>query len=380
VLGGAILKHGNHDGSGIERQLHDPIADRLVPLEPLDISRVHSIDDLVRAMSKTAFTGRQLGEGADVLEAMARDKDCFVVMTLAGAMTVAKQGLVITELIDRGMVNAIVSTGALMAHGLVEATGRAHFRANPSVSDEDLYQQGYNRVYDTLEPETNLDDVERVVFAVLEEWDPKEVLCSYKLNHAIGAYLVQNAREQRGILKSAHEKGVPVFVPAFTDSELGLDLALANRIREAAGRHKLRFDPFEDLEHFAATLLRQKRLGIFTIGGGVPRNWSQQFGPFIELRHRRTGENLPLKRYHYGLRICPEPVYWGGLSGSPYSEAISWGKFVPPAEGGKFGEVFVDATVGLPLIVAAVMERLDKDKDKNGTAGAKKEKKVLVRR
>jgi len=53
--------------------------------------KIHSIDDLVRAMSKTAFTGRQLGEAADVLEAMARDKDCFVVMTLAGAMTVAKQ-------------------------------------------------------------------------------------------------------------------------------------------------------------------------------------------------------------------------------------------------------------------------------------------------
>ena len=33
---------------------------------------------------------------------------------------------------------------------------------------------------------------------------------------------------------------------------------------------------------------------------------------------------------------------------------------MPPAEGGKFGEVFVDATVGLPLIVAAVLERLGK--------------------
>jgi deoxyhypusine synthase len=366
------VKHANnnHDGSGVERKLHDPIADRLTPLEPLDISRVHSIDDLVRAMAKTAFTGRQLGEAADVLEAMARDKDCFVVMTLAGAMTVAKQGLVITELIERGIVNAIVSTGALMAHGLVEATGRAHFRHNPEVSDEELYQQGYNRVYDTLEPETNLDDVEKVVFQVLEEWDPSEILCSYKLNHAIGKFLSQNAKDQRGILKSAYDKGVPVFVPAFTDSELGLDLALANRIREAAGRHKLRFDPFEDLEHFANTLLRQKRLGIFTIGGGVPRNWSQQFGPFIELRHRRMGENVPLKRYHYGLRICPEPVYWGGLSGSPYSEAISWGKFVPPAEGGKFGEVFCDATVGLPIIVAAVLERLEKQ----GTEKVKKEK------
>jgi deoxyhypusine synthase len=283
-----------------------------------------------------------------------------VVMTLAGALTVAKQGLVIAELIDRGIVNAIVSTGALMAHGLVEATGHSHFRHDPAVSDEELYEQGYNRVYDTLEPERNLDDVEKVIFQVLEQWDPTDVLCSYKLNHAIGAHLAEHSKGQRGILKSAFEQGVPVFVPAFSDSELGLDLALSNRLREASGRHKLRFDPFEDLEHFAATLLRQKRLGIFTIGGGVPRNWSQQFGPFIELRHRRMGENVPLKRYHYGVRICPEPVYWGGLSGSPYSEAVSWGKFVPPAEGGRFGELFLDATVGLPLIVGAVLERLDK--------------------
>jgi deoxyhypusine synthase len=303
-------------------------------------------------------------------------------MTLAGAMTVAKQGLVVTELIDRGIVNAIVSTGALMAHGLVEATGRAHFRHNPEVSDEELYEQGYNRVYDTLEPEQNLDDVEEVMSAVLEGWDHNEIMCSYKLNHAIGEYLAKHVRD-RGILKSAYEKGVPVFVPAFSDSEIGLDTALNNRLRESTGRHKIRFDPFEDLEHFAATLLRQKKLGIFTIGGGVPRNWSQQFGPFCELRHRRLGENIALKRYHYGLRICPEPVYWGGLSGSPYSEAVSWGKFVPPSEGGRFGEVFVDATVGLPMIVAAVFERLDKNKKNHSgkkDSGARKEKRLLSRK
>ena len=368
------MKQGNHDGAGIDRKLHNPIEDKLIPLEPLDLSRVHSIDELVRAMAKTAFTGRQVGEAADVLEAMARDEECFVVITLAGAMTVAKQGLVIADLIDRGIVNAVVSTGALMAHGLVEATGRAHFRYNPDVPDTELYEQGYNRVYDTLEPEQNLDDVEEVMSDILEGWDHNEVMCSYKLNHAIGAYLAKRSAEQRGILKSAYEKGVPVFVPAFTDSELGLDVALNNRLRESTGRHKIRFDPFQDLEHFAATLLRQTRLGILTIGGGVPRNWSQQFGPFIELRHRRLGENVPLKRYHYGVRICPEPVYWGGLSGSPYSEAISWGKFVPPAEGGKFGEVFIDATVGLPLIAAAVFERLDKDKSGN----SKKPKKDKV--
>src|SRR5205823_13106965 len=183
---------------------------------------------------------------------------------------------------------------------LVEATGRTHVRDNPDVSDAELYEKGYNRVYHTLEPEQNLDDVEQVIFEVLEVWDPTEVLCAYKFNHAIGAHLAKHAKDQRGILKSAYEKEVPVLVPAFTDSELGLDVALTNRMREGAGRHKLRYDPFEDLEHFASTLLRQKKLGILTIGGGVPRNWAQQFGPFIELRHRRMGENVPLKRYHYG--------------------------------------------------------------------------------
>src|SRR5258705_3389024 len=232
-LRGTYMKHSNnHGGDGIDRKLHNPIEDRLVPLEPLDLSRVRSIDDLVRAMSKTAFTGRQMGEAADVLEAMARDEECFVVMTLAGAMTVAKQGLMIADLIDRGVVNAVVATGALMAHGLVEATGRAHFRVNPEVSDVELYEQGYNRVYDTLEPEQNLDDVEEVMSEILEGWDHNDVLCSYKLNHTIGAHLGKTAKDQRGILKSAYEQGVPVFVPAFTDSELGLDVALNNRLRE----------------------------------------------------------------------------------------------------------------------------------------------------
>lgn len=346
-------------GAGIDRHLHDPVADQLVPVHPLDLRRLRSINDLVTAMGNTAFTGRQVGEGADVLEAMARDRECFVVLTLSGAMTVAKQGLIIADLIDHGIVHALVSTGALMAHGLVEATGCQHFRYDPRMNDVELYEAGYNRVYDTLEPETNLDHVEEVVNRIYQAWDHTETLCSYKLNHAIGKHLHKSGAG-RGILKSAYEKKVPVFVPAFTDSELGLDYALANRMRQRDGKPALRFDPFLDLEHFAATLLEHPKMGIFTVGGGVPRNWSQQVGPFFELRHRRLKEPIPLKRYHYGLRICPEPVYWGGLSGSPYSEAISWGKFVPPEQGGRFAEVFLDATVGLPLIVGAVLERLGK--------------------
>src|ERR1700734_1221685 len=192
------------------RILHDPVEDRLTPIYPIDLARTQTIDELVRAMGRTAFTGRQIGDGADVLEAMGRDKDCFIVMTLSGALTVGKMGLVFCDLVESGVVKAIVSTGALMAHGLVEATGRSHFRYDPKMDDRELFVAGYNRVYDSLEPEVNLDHVEEVVEHILEQWDANEIVCSWKLNRRIGEYLQKHSKG-RGILKTCAEKNVPVF-------------------------------------------------------------------------------------------------------------------------------------------------------------------------
>ena len=102
-----------------------------------------------------------------------------------------------------------------------------------------------------------------------------------------------------------------------------------------------------------------KQLGILTVGGGVPRNWAQQVAPYYDITNARLGTNLPLPRFRYGVRICPEPVHWGGLSGCTYSEGVSWGKFVPESDGGRFAEVPCDATIALPLLVKALFEELD---------------------
>ena len=156
------------------RDLHDGRSDGLTPLESLDPAAAGSFAALVRAMSKTAFAGRNLGEAFDVLLAMFRDEECRVVLTLSGAMTVAKQGLIVCELIDRGLVQAVISTGALIAHGLTESIGLTHYRYDPSNSDEELFHKGYNRIYDTLEMEANLNDVESLVRSVLSEVEPED--------------------------------------------------------------------------------------------------------------------------------------------------------------------------------------------------------------
>jgi deoxyhypusine synthase len=334
-------------------------SDGLEPVLPLDLGKVKTVDDLVRGLAATAFAGRRTGEAADVLEQMIRDPECAVVLTISGAMTIAKMGLVVCEMVERGMVHAVIATGALMTHGFVEGSGMTHWKHDPSMDDTALYEKGYNRVYDTLELEKNLDDAQLIVEKALQSIPVETVLSSRRIHEELGKQLSKQ-KAGRGILRSCYEKGVAVYVPAFTDSELGLDIALHNRKRRREDKPVRPFDAFDDLEHYTDWCRAQKRLAIFTIGGGVPRNWAQQVGPYVDLMAKRIGEDTSLLRFHYGVRICPEPVHWGGLSGCTYSEGVSWGKFVPPDEGGRFCEVLEDATVAWPLVVKAVMERLDK--------------------
>jgi deoxyhypusine synthase len=331
--------------------------DGLVPLAPLDPSQTGSVDALVRAMGRTAFGGRRLGEAADAFEAMVRDETCFRVVTISGAMTIAKQGMLLCEMIDRGWVQAVVTTGALMTHGFVEGAGLLHFKHRSDMGDEELYERGYNRVYDTIELERNLDDTERVLQAALDDLPEDVVLSSQLVTRKLGEHLAKHA-PGRAILKSAVERQVPIYIPAFTDSELGLDVAIYKHTKARSRGARVAFDPFLDLDDFADRIRRHETLGIFTIGGGVPRNWAQQVGPYLEILRKRLGSDEPVRRYKYAVRICPEPEHWGGLSGCSYTEGVSWGKFVPVSEGGRFAEVFADATIAWPLVVRAVMERL----------------------
>lgn len=353
------------------KKYHSGFDDKLKPMEALDLSKIKDFDELLRAMEKTAFGGRKLGEAAETLFRMITDKDAFVVLTLSGAMTVAKMGLVICEMIDRGFIHAIVSTGALITHGFVESAGMTHFKYDPKMNDKKLYGKGYNRIYDTIELEKNLDDAEKIIDKILDDIDQSKTLSSHLISRKMGKWLVKNTnKNSKAVLKSAFLKNVPVFIPAMTDSELALDIAVHNRREVINGKKPFSYDSFLDLEYYAELINNQRKLGIFTIGGGVPRNWAQQVGPYLDVISRRLPEakNIKKQKFTYALRICPEPVNWGGLSGCTYSEGISWGKFKSENDGGRHSEVLEDATVVWPLLIKAVIQRLEK-------AGIKKVKK-----
>jgi len=316
--------------------------------------RRSSVASFIGRLARYGGLAAQVARGARALAAMVQDKNCTRFLTISGAMTVGKMDLVICDMIEQGMIHAISSTGALMAHGLVSSIGLKHYKYNPKYDDSELARRKLNRVTDTLEPETNLDTVEEVIGQVIENIDGKEMLSPTVLNKLIGKHLVEHYPNDRGILKSAYLHRVPVFVPAFVDSELGNDIYIHNIKRRRRGKKPILMDLERDSKELIRFVTSRKRFGIFSIGGGVPRNNVQNVAPLIEIVNERLGPTFPNRRFSYGVRICPDKPHYGHLSGCTYSENESWRK---ADKNGTYAEMLADATQVWPFLVKYLMEK-----------------------
>ncbi|HEY3304693.1 MAG TPA: deoxyhypusine synthase family protein [Candidatus Binatia bacterium] len=312
-----------------------------------------SVEELIAELASYGGVAAQVAKGAKALLIMARDKDCCRFLTVSGAMTVGKMDLIICDMIESGLVHAISSTGALMAHGLVSSIGLKHYKYNPAYDDTELALRRLNRVTDTLEPETNLDTVEEVIGQVIQQLNGARPISPTILNRLIGKHLAENYPNERGILKSAYLHNVPVFVPAFVDSELGNDLYIHNMKRKRRGKKPILVDLERDSLELIKLVTGSKRFGIFTVGGGVPRNNVQNVAPLIEIINERMGSIYPNRRFTYGIRICPDRPHFGHLSGCTYSENESWRK---AAKDGVYAEIQADATQVWPFLAKYVMD------------------------
>ena len=240
------------------------------------------------------------------------------------------------------------------ANTLIDPTS-VEFRALTHADEVDVLDVSFPpRVTDTLEPETNLDTVEEVIGKVIDAIDGKEPFSPTALNRLIGKHLAENYPNERGILKSAYLHKVPVFVPAFVDSELGNDIYIHNIKRRRRGKRPLLMDLERDSKELIKLVTDSKRFGIFSIGGGVPRNNVQNVAPLIEIINERLGPTFPNRRFTYGVRICPDRPHFGHLSGCTYSENESWRK---ADKNGIYAEMLADATQVWPFLIKYLMER-----------------------
>jgi deoxyhypusine synthase len=307
---------------------------------------------LLSLLERFGGTAAEFVRGARVLKAMTDDSDCTVVFTATGVLTVAQMSPIVCDLIDAGKIQVIVTTGALLGHGLVYSLDLPHFRHNPNLDDATLADFKLNRITDAIEPETNLDHVEEVIGAVLKGIPDGSAVSSSYINWLIGEHLRKHFPDQRGILKSAVEKNVPVIIPAPYDSELGNDNITHNRRLKLRCKKPILVNLELDTERLIEILTGVGRRGIFTLGGGPPRNTAQNISPLVEILNNRLGLDMPIPMYQYGCRVCPDPIWLGHLSGCTYNEGMSWRKMDPH---GQFAEVHMDAMHAFPFLAKYVL-------------------------
>jgi deoxyhypusine synthase len=322
----------------------------------------HPVQHLLDALAAMPGVGVQVRQGAEVLRLMMKKKGIVRFLTLSGAMTIAQMSLVLCDMIDRGMVHSVTSTGALMAHGLVPGLGLKHYKYNPKDDDEKLAKLGLNRVTDVLEPETNFDHIDEIMSAALATFSGRETISPSVLHAALGKYLEQHHPDHRAVLLSAYRKNVPVFVPAFTDSELGNDVYCTNKIRALTGKKRIVMDMEKDTAKLLDLMTSAPAAGIWTFGGGVPRNWTQNVSPLIEIYNNRIkghGDRLPMRKYGFGCRCCPDRPHFGHLSGCTYEEGMSWRKFHFNMQQ---AQIQADATQVEPFLVKYIMDLQDAGK------------------
>ena len=271
------------------------------------------VGDLAIELESMGGLAHSFLHGTETMSRAIRDPHCTVCMTLSGAMPIAKMGLLMCDMIDRGMVHYIATTGALMAHGLVDGIGLSHYKYDPRFDDAVLAREKINRVTDTLEPEENFDHVEDVVREALLSFNGAVTISPSVFHREIGRYLAEHFPGKRAVLKSAFERNVPVCVPAFADSEIGNDVYTENKRRQCGdpgeGRRSLIMDMELDTKLLLDMATQSERMAIFSIGGGVPRNNTQNVAPLIEILNARLDLGLRPSQFFYGCRIDPTPLY-----------------------------------------------------------------------
>ena len=313
-------------------------------ITPFDVNEVKNVDDLLRALKFCGFQGRNLGKALDILYKMVSNADILTVLTLSGAMIPAGMGDLIYTLMDHKLIDVLITTGANIIHDLVDAlTDVGHYIGSATIDDNELFKLRINRIYDTLLPEENYKIVEEALLEIIHEiFEFKEInILPSDLLAKVGEKL-----NKRSLLAVAAKNNIPIFVPAFSDSEFALNL-IKYSIKED---YKFNFDILGDVLKFADIIRNSREYGTFIVGGGVPRNWAQQIFPLLD-----QIEKVERMGYNYSVRIHTATEYDGGLSGCTISESKSWGKYSLES---KYVSVWCDATIALPILITGLLQRL----------------------
>jgi deoxyhypusine synthase len=320
---------------------------------PTPVKAGMTITDLVDNHMNAYNSGR-LREACKIFTHKVCEPDVTVGLTISGAMTPAGLGYAtVVPLIEAGLVDWIVSTGANLYHDIHYSLGMELFAISPQVDDVQLRDEKIIRIYDIVFDQSVLLDSDAFLRRVMVAPEFQHKMGTAEMHHLLGKY-VREAEDKigaphRSILSAAHENGVPIYTSSPGDSTLGMNVA-ALRL---AG-NKLELDVEHDVNESTGIVHDAKVSGgksaVVIFGGGSPKNFALQTEPQMQ-----EILNIPERGHDFFIQFTDARPDTGGLSGATPSEAVTWGK-IDPEQLPDTVVCYCDSTIAWPIMTAYALD------------------------
>ena len=291
------------------------------PIEHIDITQFDA-RPIIDAWGKMSFTSRDAARAAQILNMAIEDEKCSPWLIMAGSTGAGGCLHVWRDMIEYNMIDAVVATGAsIIDMDFLEALGFKHYQANEIPDDNTLRSLYIDRIYDTYIDEEELQHVDHTIYDICESLEPRPYT-SREFIYEIGKWLADgNAKKPDSLIQKAYEKGVPIFVPAFSDCSAGFGIVKHQVERRKAGKPFVTIDSAGDFRELTEIKLAAGTTALFMVGGGVPKNFAQDTVVCAEILGHEDVE-----MHKYAVQITVADVRDGACSSSTLQEAASWGK------------------------------------------------------
>ncbi len=316
-------------------------------IQHFDIKKVDATE-IINSMRGMSFTSRDTATAADIYDRMVNDKDCSIILTLAGSTSAAGCMQVYVDMVKNNMVDCIVSTGAsIVDMDFFEALGFKHYKGTPFIDDKFLRANYVDRIYDTFIDEEELQFCDRSIKEIANGLEPRPY-SSREFIYEMGKWLANgNAKKKDSLVQACYEHNVPIFCPAFTDSSAGFGLVMHQV--ENPDKH-MSIDSVRDFYELTQIKIAAPATGLFMVGGGTPKNFAQDTVVCAEVLGHED-----IEMHKYAIQITVADVRDGACSSSTLKEASSWGKVDTVFE----QMVYAEATTVVPLIASYIYHKND---------------------
>jgi deoxyhypusine synthase len=312
-----------------------------------------SVRDFIEAHYRH-FNAGELARCIDSLRAFL-DSDGRLIVTLAGAMSTAEIGKSLAPAIREQRVHAICCTGANLEEELFGLVSRHVYESVPDwrqqskQEDAALHDRGMNRVTDVAIPESVFT---KIGAEMLSLWEESEVVGDSRFPHEYVYDLILHGNlefsspPEESWLVAAADANLPIFTPGWEDSTLGN--LMAARVIDCTLKSNSVVKGGLDAMQSLADWYREddSPTGMLQVGGGISGDFAISVVPML-----RQDASIEVPLWSWFGQISESRPSFGGYSGAPPAEKISWGKL------GVDTPQFViesDASIVLPLILSSL--------------------------